>query len=74
MVDLRETGEEELVLFTQIVDKLTVVLDLSVFHDSYKERIGALFDSKGEIAQVDTRCSDLRIFIDYNCTLILPNG
>jgi hypothetical protein len=34
MVDLRETGEEELVLFTQIVDKLTVALDLSAFHDS----------------------------------------
>ena len=52
--DLPEAGDEELTLFTQIVDKLTVDLDLSVFHNDYKERIEALIKSrmKGEVAQV----------------------
>jgi DNA end-binding protein Ku len=53
--DLPEAGEEELALMTKIVDKMTRELDLSIFHDSYKERIEALVKSKmkGEIAQVD---------------------
>jgi DNA end-binding protein Ku len=52
-----EAGEEELTLLTQIVDKLTVDLDLSIFHDSYKERIEALIESKmkGEVAQVEEK-------------------
>ena len=39
---------------TKIVDKMTVDLDLSIFHDGYKERIEALIKSKmnGEVAQV----------------------
>ncbi len=52
--DLPEANEEELALMTKIVDKLTVDLDLSIFHDGYKERIEALIKSKmkGEVAQV----------------------
>jgi len=53
--DLPEASEEELALMTQIVDKLTVDLDLGVFHDSYKERVEARVKSKmkGKIAQVE---------------------
>jgi hypothetical protein len=42
---------------TKIVDKLTVDLDLGVFHDGYKERIEALIQSKtkGEVAQGEER-------------------
>jgi non-homologous end joining protein Ku len=42
---------------TKIVDKLTVDLDLSIFHDGYKERIEALIKSKmkGEVAQVQEK-------------------
>jgi DNA end-binding protein Ku len=52
---LPEASEEELALMTQIVDKLTVDLDLGEFHDSYKERVEAMVKSKmkGEIAQVE---------------------
>ena len=52
--DLPEAGEEELALMTKIVDKMTMDLDLSIFHDGYKERIEALIKSKmkGEVAQV----------------------
>ena len=55
--DLPEAGEEELTLMTKIVDKLTVDLDLSIFHDGYKERIEALIKSKmkGEVAQVQEK-------------------
>jgi non-homologous end joining protein Ku len=44
-------------LFTQIVDKMTVDLDLSIFHDSYKERIEEFIESKmkEEIAQVEEK-------------------
>jgi non-homologous end joining protein Ku len=50
--DLPEAEEEELAQFTQIVDKLTVDLNLGVFHDSYKEKIEAMIKSKmtGEVA------------------------
>ena len=39
------------------MDKLTVDLDLRVFHDGYKERIEALIKSrmKGEVAQVEEK-------------------
>jgi len=52
--NLPEPGNEELALMTQIVDKMTMDLDLSIFHDSYQERIEALITSKmkGEVAQV----------------------
>jgi DNA end-binding protein Ku len=51
--NLPDPENEELNLMTQIVDKLTIDLDLSVFHDGYKERVEALVKSKmkGEIAQ-----------------------
>jgi DNA end-binding protein Ku len=44
--DLPEAGGDELALFTQIMDKMTRDLDLSVFHDGYKERIEAMIKSK----------------------------
>jgi non-homologous end joining protein Ku len=52
-----EADKQELALMTQIVDKLTVDLDLSLFHDSYQERIEAMVQSKmkGELAQVERR-------------------
>ena len=37
-------------MFTQIVDKLTVDLDLSVFHDGYKERIESLISESLRVA------------------------
>jgi len=42
---------------TKIVDKMTKDLDLSVYHDGYKERIEALvtFKMKGEVAQVEEK-------------------
>jgi DNA end-binding protein Ku len=46
--DLPEAGEEELALMTKIVDKMTTDLDLSIFHDGFKERIEALIKSKME--------------------------
>ena len=57
MKDLPEAGEEELALMTKIVDKLTTDLDLSVFHDGYKERIEALIKAKmkGEVAQAEEK-------------------
>ena len=55
--DLPEAGEEELALMTKIVDKMTKDLDLSIFHDGYKERIESLIKSKmkGEVAQVEDK-------------------
>ena len=52
--DLPEANDEELALMTNIVDKMTTDLDLSVFHDGYKDRIESLIKSKmkGEVAQV----------------------
>jgi non-homologous end joining protein Ku len=52
--DLPEAGEEELALMTKIVDKMTMNLDLSIFHDGYKERSEALVKAKmeDEVAQV----------------------
>jgi DNA end-binding protein Ku len=55
--DLLEPSEEELALAMKIVDKLTVDLDLSVFHDSYREKIEAMINSKlkGEAVQVEEK-------------------
>ena len=55
--DLPEAGDEELALMTKIVDKMTTDIDLSVFHDGYKERIEALIKAKmkGEVAQVEEK-------------------
>ena len=55
--NLPDPGDEELDLMTQIVDKLTVDLDLGIFHDSYKERIESLIKSrmKGKIAEVEEK-------------------
>jgi non-homologous end joining protein Ku len=52
-----EASEEELTVMTQIVDKLTVDLDLSVFHDCYKEWVEAIIKSKmkGEVAKVEEK-------------------
>ena len=52
---LTEAGWEELSMMTKIVDKMTTKnLDLRLYNDGYKERIGALIDSKmkGEVAHV----------------------
>jgi non-homologous end joining protein Ku len=53
-VNLPKAGDEQLALMTKIVDKMTMDLDLSAFHDGYKERIEALIKSKmkEEVAQV----------------------
>ena len=42
---------------TKIVDKQTVDLDLSVFHDAYREKMEALISSKlkGEAVQVEEK-------------------
>jgi non-homologous end joining protein Ku len=45
---LPEPDEEGLALMTKIVDKKTVDLDLSLFHDSYWEKMEALISSKAE--------------------------
>ena len=44
-------------MMTKTVDKLTVDLDLRLYHDGYKERIEAMITSKmkGEVAQVEWR-------------------
>jgi DNA end-binding protein Ku len=44
--DLPEPAEKELSLAREIVDKLTGELDLSQYHDGYRERIEALVESK----------------------------
>ncbi len=55
--NLPEPDEEGLALMTEIVDKKTVNLDLSVFHDTYLEKIEALISSKmkGEAVQVEEK-------------------
>jgi non-homologous end joining protein Ku len=55
LTGLPEANEEELALMTKIADKMTTKdLDLTVYHDGYKERIEALITPKmkGEVAQV----------------------
>jgi DNA end-binding protein Ku len=39
--DLPEAGEAELSMMTEIVDKMTIDLDLRLYHDGYKGRIEA---------------------------------
>jgi DNA end-binding protein Ku len=52
--DLPDAGEEEIALMNKIVDKMTKDFDLSEYHEGYKERIGALIESKmkGKVVQV----------------------
>lgn len=54
---LPEPGEKEMALAKDIVDKLTGDLDLSEYHDGYRERIEALIDSKlkGEVLHLQKR-------------------
>jgi non-homologous end joining protein Ku len=49
--------EEGLALMAEIVDKKTVDLDISVFHDNYREKIEVLIRSKleGEAVQVEEK-------------------
>jgi hypothetical protein len=44
-------------LTVKIADKLTVYLNISAFHDGYKERIEAMIKSKmkGEVAQAEEK-------------------
>jgi non-homologous end joining protein Ku len=60
--NLPEPDEEGLALMTEIVDKQTVDLDLSLFHDDYRKKIEALISSKlkGEAVQVVARAPMLR--------------
>lgn len=55
--DLPEPAVEELAVMTKIVNKMTKDFDLSGYRDGYKERIGALIDSKikGEILQIEEK-------------------
>ena len=55
--DLPEPNKEELSLITKTVDKLTVDLELGVFHATYREKIEALISSKlkGEAVQVEEK-------------------
>jgi non-homologous end joining protein Ku len=55
--ELPEADEEELALMTKIMDKMTTDLDLSIFHDGYKERIDGLIKAKmkGEVRQVEEK-------------------
>ena len=55
--DLPEPSNDELALMTKIVDKQTVDLDLSMFHDSYREKIEAMIGSKlkGEPVQIEEK-------------------
>ena len=67
--ELPEAGEEELSTMTKIVDKMTKDLDLSVYHDGYKERIEALITSKmkGEVAQVKEEKPKKPAAQEHNC-------
>jgi DNA end-binding protein Ku len=55
--NLPEPDEEGLALMAEIVDKKTMDLDLSVFHDTYREKIEALISSKlkGKAVQVEEK-------------------
>ena len=55
--DLPEPSNDELALMTKIVDKQTVDLNLSMFHDSYREKIEAMIGSKlkGEPVQIEEK-------------------
>jgi len=53
--DLPEPGEKEMALAKDIADRLSGELDLSEYHDGYRERIEALISSKlkGEVLHLD---------------------
>jgi DNA end-binding protein Ku len=55
--DLPEPGEKEMALAKDIADRLTGDLDLSEYHDGYRERIEALISSKlkGEVLHLEKR-------------------
>jgi DNA end-binding protein Ku len=57
--DLPEPGEKELSLAREIVDRLTGDLDLSIYHDGYRERIETLISSKlkGEAVLLEKKAS-----------------
>jgi DNA end-binding protein Ku len=55
--DLPKPSKEDLALAMKIVNKLTVDLDLGVFHEGYRDRIEAMISSKlkGEAVQVEEK-------------------
>ncbi len=57
--DLPEPTEKELALAKDIVDRLTGDLDLSLYHDLYRERIDTLISSKlkGEVLHLEKKAS-----------------
>jgi DNA end-binding protein Ku len=61
IADLPEPGEKELALARDIVDRLTGELDLSLYHDRYRERIDELISSKlkGEVVRLEKKAGRL---------------
>lgn len=59
IVELPEPGEKELSLAKDIVDRLSGELDLSLYHDRYRERMEALISSKlkGEVLHLERKAS-----------------
>ena len=57
IANLPEPGEKELALARDIVDRLTGELDLSLYHDRYRERIDELISSKlkGEVVHLEKK-------------------
>jgi DNA end-binding protein Ku len=57
IANLPEPGEKELALARDIVDQLTGELDLSLYHDRYRERIDELISSKlkGEVVRLEKK-------------------
>lgn len=55
--NLPEPGEKEMALAKDIADRLTGNLDLSEYHDGYRERIEALINSrlKGEVLRLEKK-------------------
>jgi DNA end-binding protein Ku len=61
IANLPEPGEKELALARDIVDRLTGELDLSLYHDRYRERIDELISSKlkGEVVRLEKKAGRL---------------
>jgi DNA end-binding protein Ku len=57
IANLPEPGEKELALARDIVDRLTGEMDLSLYHDRYRERIDELISSKlkGEVVHLEKK-------------------
>jgi DNA end-binding protein Ku len=57
IANLPEPGEKELALARDIVDRLTGEMDLSQYHDRYRERIEELISSKlkGEVVHMEKK-------------------